>query len=98
MVKIINPAEAKSIAYSKVWGGWGGKAPSPPTRVGFRVTSRNDGINWDLSRDNLECGEVPIKLYLRQRGRDDKRNEIKMEAKEEVAGRDVLLDKDGRDA
>ena len=27
-------------------------------------------------RDRLDFGEVPIKLYLRRRQRDDKRNEI----------------------
>lgn len=75
----------------------------PPTVVMFCKNPKSFSATYRryllrAMRDNLECGEVPIKLYLRQRGRDDKRNEIKMEAKEEVAGRDVLLDKDGRDA
>ena len=51
-------------------------------------------------RDNLKFGEVPIKMYLQRRRRDDKRNETGTEedpAEEAVAeeeGSDLEFDED----
>jgi hypothetical protein len=47
-------------------------------------------------RDNLECEEVPIKLYLRRRDREDRRDEIKTSTREAV-GKEKLLDVDWKD-
>ena len=53
----------------------------PPTIVMFCKDPKSFSATYRryllrAMRDNLECGEVPIKLYLRSRDRDDSRDEI----------------------
>jgi GTP-binding protein len=55
----------------------------PPTIVMFCKNPKSFSPTYRrfllrAMRDNLECGEVPIKLYLRRRDRDDGRDEIKV--------------------
>ncbi len=53
----------------------------PPTIVMFCKDPKSFSATYRryllrAMRDNLECGEVPIKLYLRSRDREDSRDEI----------------------
>jgi GTP-binding protein len=53
----------------------------PPTIVMFCKNPKSFAATYRryllrFMRDNLECGEVPIKLYLRSRDRDDVRDEV----------------------
>jgi len=45
-----------------------------------------------ILRDNLKFGEVPIKMYLQRRRREDKRNEVGVE--EDVADEAAALVED----
>ncbi|MDG2408473.1 MAG: ribosome biogenesis GTPase Der [Pirellulales bacterium] len=58
----------------------------PPTIVMFCKNPKSFAAPYRryllrAMRDNLECGEVPIKLYLRSRDRDDARDELNARSK-----------------
>ena len=58
----------------------------PPTIVMFCKNPKSFAAPYRryllrAMRDNLECGEVPIKLYLRSRDRDDGRDELNARSK-----------------
>ena len=58
----------------------------PPTIVMFCKNPKSFAAPYRryllrAMRDNLECGEVPIKLYLRSRDRDDARDELNVRSK-----------------
>ena len=58
----------------------------PPTIVMFCKNPKSFSATYRryllrAMRDNLECSEVPIKLYLRSRDRDDARDEVSASAK-----------------
>ncbi len=73
----------------------------PPTVVMFCKNPKSFSSTYRryllrAMRDNLECEEVPIKLYLRRRDREDRRDEIKTSTREAV-GKKKLLDVDWKD-
>jgi len=66
---------------------------SPPTMIA--VCNQPNGFTGPYQRylltylrDHLPFGEVPVKLYLQQRARDDERDEVKIDKPEVMAAED----------